>query len=110
MVCGSRLSPVSFTDEDIQLTNYPNPFNPTTQINFNLKEAADVQLTIYNVNGQKLRTLFSGHRSAGNYQAIWDGQDNAGQVLPSGTYICRLEKIGAGTKSYGQTRKMILIK
>ncbi len=80
--------------------NYPNPFNPTTQINYSVPKRSLVTLTVYNVLGQKVATLFSGYQNAGNYQATF----NAGRYA-SGVYFYRLE---AG--SHSMTKKMMLLK
>lgn len=80
--------------------NYPNPFNPSTNINFNIPEATDVQLSVYNALGQKVATLVNSKMSAGAHSVSWDAQNMA-----SGLYIY---KIQAG--DFTQTRKMILMK
>jgi len=80
--------------------NMPNPFNPETSISFELPEAADVRLSIYNVNGQLVETLAEGLLSAGNHSYTWNAQN-----MPSGVYFYSLEANGAV-----QTRKMVLMK
>jgi hypothetical protein len=85
--------------------NYPNPFNPTTTIKYDLKQAGDVRLTIYNLLGQKVHTLVNARQEAGYQSAIWDGRNDVGSGVASGIYIYRLE---AG--NYISTRKMILMK
>jgi len=85
--------------------NYPNPFNPTTTIAFALPEAADVNLVIYNILGQKVRTLVNGHMPAGYITTSWDGLDQNGRDVSSGTYIYRLEAAG-----HTFTRKMVFMK
>jgi cytoskeletal protein CcmA (bactofilin family) len=85
--------------------NYPNPFNPSTQIAFSVKEAGDMQLSIYNLNGQEVRTLISGHMESGRHAITWDGRDNVGQLVPSGIYFYKLRVNG-----FVQTKKMSLIK
>ncbi len=86
--------------------NYPNPFNPTTTIEFSLPKRSDVELTIYNMLGQKLRTLVSESMQAGEHSLVWDGQDNSGSSVASGMYLYRL-KVG---ENISQTRKMVLLK
>lgn len=71
--------------------NYPNPFNPMTVINFSLPEDAPVNLSIYNVRGERVRQLLSEDRTAGSHQVTWDGTDDFGQGVSSGTYLARIE-------------------
>lgn len=86
--------------------NYPNPFNPTTQIQFSLQRAEKVHLEIFNILGQKVRTLLGGEEfAAGPYSFLWDGKDNRGSPLSSGMYFYRLQ-----TPTYLKTNKMMLIK
>jgi hypothetical protein len=85
--------------------NYPNPFNPATQIAYQILEPGDVSLTIYNLLGQEVRTLVRGYVQPGQYQVVWDGKDNLGQPVSSGVYVYRL----AG-KQLSQTRRMLLLK
>ena len=85
--------------------NYPNPFNPSTTITFSLPRVSDVSLTIYNMLGQKVRTLVSGGLVAGTYSVIWDGRDDADRQVATGIYLYRLD---AG--SFSEQRKMVLIK
>ncbi|MBC8185901.1 T9SS type A sorting domain-containing protein [candidate division KSB1 bacterium] len=67
---------------------YPNPFNPKTKIIYQLARKAKVDLFVYNVLGQRIRRLVAGvHQSAGSYNLLWDGLDDAGAALPSGTYV-----------------------
>ncbi|HDY88184.1 MAG TPA: T9SS type A sorting domain-containing protein [bacterium] len=67
--------------------NYPNPFNPTTKIPFLLDEAGFIDLSIYNMLGQKVRTLISNHVSAGSHAVTWDGLDDQGKSVSAGIYI-----------------------
>jgi hypothetical protein len=85
--------------------NQPNPFNPETRIIYQLPEACQVRLTIFNLRGQKVRTLFEGHQGVGTHALLWDGRDSSGRPLSSGIYLYRLE---AG--QFLQTRKMTLMK
>jgi hypothetical protein len=84
----------------VLMQNYPNPFNPATMINYQLQMTCEVELSIYNLLGQKLVTLVSERQSAGQYQVKWDARG-----LTSGIYICRMRS-GSETHS----RKMILIR
>jgi len=85
--------------------NYPNPFNPTTIIEYDLPKSSAVRLEIYNITGQKARTLVSGQLAAGRQSAEWDGRDASGRRVSSGIYLYRLT---AG--EFVQTRKMLLLK
>jgi Tol biopolymer transport system component len=85
--------------------NSPNPFNPTTEIRFQLPEVSQVQLTVYNALGQAVRSLAKGSFEAGQYRVIWDARDNYGIKVPSGIYIYRLQ-----TGNLVEQRKMILLK
>jgi len=85
--------------------NFPNPFNPRTTIRFAVASAQDVTLTVYNVAGQKVRTLYDGRVPAGEQSVVWDGKDEFGGRVASGIYIYRLTA-EAGT----QTRKMVFLK
>ena len=85
--------------------NYPNPFNPTTQIAVDLPEAAATEITVWNIIGQKVATLYSGDLSAGHHIVNFDGQDDNGQQLTSGMYFYR---VTAG--KYNAIKKMTLLK
>jgi hypothetical protein len=71
--------------------NYPNPFNPTTTVKYSIPTSNHVQISIYNVNGQKIRTLYEGMREAGNYDIQWNAQDDLGQFVTSGVYFVTLK-------------------
>jgi hypothetical protein len=68
----------------------PNPFNPSTQIVFALPEAGHTELAVYAVDGRRIRTLATGHRTAGRHEIVWDGADERGVRVASGTYYVRL--------------------
>ena len=82
---------------------YPNPFNPRTTIAFDLAQAGMVEVAIFDVRGDRVRVLESGNQPVGRYQATWDGQDDRGRDVATGTYLCRLM-----TAQGSQTRKMVL--
>ncbi|UCE20263.1 MAG: T9SS type A sorting domain-containing protein [Gemmatimonadota bacterium] len=85
--------------------NYPNPFNPETRIDYQLAEDGFVELAVYNVLGQKVRTLKAGEHVAGTYSVLWNGRDDAGLDVASGVYFYRLE-----TSTFTSTKRMILMK
>ncbi len=85
--------------------NYPNPFNPSTTIVYAIPQASRVTVSIYNMLGQKVKTLINSEKSAGTYSVQWNGDNDSGQKVTSGTYIYRVQ---AGEKV--QTMKMILMK
>jgi FlgD Ig-like domain len=85
--------------------NHPNPFNPTTAITYQLPAPSQVQLTIYNTLGQKVRTLVNDRQNAGNYSVQWDGRNDSGIAMASGVYLYQLR---AG--EFVQTKKLILMK
>ena len=90
-------------ENHVQLNNYPNPFNPSTSISFQLKQAGDVDLTIYDLRGRNVVKLISGRLAAGWHNVQWNGTSERSVDLPSGLYICRLLVDGRST-----ARKMIL--
>ena len=86
-------------------TNYPNPFNPVTTIDFDLPDEALVTLTVYDLLGREVRHLVSEAVSAGYRQIQWDGRDDSGRILPNGVYIYAFR-----ANNFSATRKMILLK
>ncbi len=87
------------------LGNYPNPFNPATTISFSLNQPTNISLAIFDVRGQLIKTLASGHFEAGTHQATWDGRNMYGQAVAAGAYIYKMTS-DADTK----IRKMTLLK
>ena len=87
--------------------NYPNPFNPSTHIQVSLPRHSTVSLRVYDTVGQLLRTLMEGEQEAGFYLLSWDGDNEAGDQVASGTYLYRLQAPAAGLD---QTRTMTLLR
>lgn len=87
------------------LPNFPNPFNVQTNIVYTLPEETTVSLSIYNLSGQKVRTLVDGLQSAGRNQVLWDGADNEDRPLGSGIYLVCLK-----TRARQLTRRVLLLK
>ncbi len=85
--------------------NYPNPFNPETSIAFTTKEAGNVTIDIYNLKGQKIKTLLNERRNAGQHSLVWNGKDDNNKEVATGLYFYRMK---CGT--FSSTKKMILMK
>jgi len=85
--------------------NYPNPFNPSTTINYTLRISSHVEISIYNLIGQKINTLVSDIKSAGEHTVVWDGSDSFGKQVPTGIYFYQLR-----TADFVETRKMLRLK
>jgi hypothetical protein len=92
-------------DEFNLAQNYPNPFNPTTTVEFDIPEASDVDIRIYDIRGALVKTLASGHHEAGRYQMIWDAKNMTGADVASGVYLI---KMTAG--DFTETKKMVLVR
>jgi hypothetical protein len=90
----------------IEISNYPNPFNPSTTISFSLTHSGQVELTVYNIKGQKVKSLIDCYMSPGRNDAIWNGRDDNNRQVASGTYFYKLIVNGDEVS----TEKMILIK
>ena len=92
--------------EKVELNgNFPNPFNPTTTIKFGLPEDGYVQLNIYSMSSQKVRTLIDGQVSKGYHQIVWDGRNESGQPVSGGLYVYVLK-----TGNKRMLKKMLLVK
>lgn len=85
--------------------NYPNPFDVSTEISYELNEPGKVRLSIYNILGERIKTLINTKQSVGCFSVEWDGTDNQGAKAPSGIYIYQLR-----SNLYNQNRKMVLIR
>jgi len=88
-----------------KLTNFPNPFNPETKIVFDLPESGQVKLVIYNIKGQKVKTLLNCYMSPGRSEMLWNSKDDNGKRVSSGVYFYRLQ-----TPSKTLIKKMLLLK
>ena len=86
---------------------YPNPFNMSTTIRFSLSQRADVQLDVYNMRGQKVKSLLSGEHVPGVHMIRWNGTNDVGRFVPSGVYIYRLT---SSTATVDLSRKLLLLK
>lgn len=86
-------------------SNYPNPFNPTTTIEYSIPQSCRVGLNIYNIKGQKVRTLVNSETERGRHRIVWNGRDDGNQSVASGVYFIRLEADGKNS-----IRKVMLLK
>lgn len=89
--------------------NYPNPFNPRTTISYYLVDIGNVKLEIYNILGQKIRTLINENQLAGLQKVDWNGSNDAGQLVTSGVYFSIL-KVIVKNRTYMESKKMIFLK
>ena len=89
----------------LTISNYPNPFNPQTTMEFTLPHSGRVRLDVYNITGQKIATLLSEYRESGKHKIVWNGRDDKDRVVTSGIYFYHLEMSGKIL-----TGKMILVK
>ncbi len=94
-------TPAPFLD----LSNYPNPFNAESTIEFSLKEINPVSLIIYTMTGQQIRRLVTETLPADVHRVIWDGTDNSGREVSSGIYIYQVQ-----TGGYAESNKMMLMR
>jgi len=85
--------------------NYPNPFNPETTISFDMKEAGKVEINIYNVKGQQVKTVVNKDMKRGHHEIVWNGKDDNNKSVASGVYFYKMQ-----TKSYTAFQKAILLK
>ena len=108
---------VSFNNEDLGsndieppshthiYANYPNPFNPTTTISFDIAKETNVRIDIYNIRGQRIKTLVNTHHKVGRYKVDWHGTDDNERKVSSGVYFYQMR-----TEDYTDIRRMVLLK
>lgn len=87
------------------LQNYPNPFNPSTTIEYQIPESGNIEVNIYDISGQLVKSLENNYQKAGSYKVSWDSRNNGGQNVASGIYLIQVK--------YNQTaltKKLIFIK
>ena len=85
--------------------NYPNPFNPVTNISYDLKDAGDVKIEIFNILGRQVRQYTFQNQAGGYYSLQWDGRDGENKNMSAGVYIYSLT-----VNNFRQYRKMVLLK
>ena len=91
--------------EKMNLDNYPNPFNPTTTIAYSISNDGLMELSVFNIKGQLVKTLVKGEQLAGNYEVVWNGKDNNQKSVSSGIYFYKLS-----TKNDTIMKKMLMLK
>ena len=92
------------------LQNYPNPFNPVTTIEYSLSTSSRVQLAVYNILGQHIRTLVQGYQTSGIHRKIWDSTDDVGKRVVSGVYFYKLTIENESGQLNSYIRKMLLVR
>ena len=107
MIIGDGMDPFIMSDAGVDIPSsfnlnnaYPNPFNPTTTISYNVGEYSYVNIAIYNIQGRIIDNLVSEYKEIGNHQITWNAEN-----LPSGVYFVRFDADG-----FSQTQKLMLIK
>jgi hypothetical protein len=97
---------------EFNLRNYPNPFNPSTSISFQLSDdqTGMVDLSIFNVKGQKIKNLVNSNLKSGNHTVNWNGKDDLGKYIASGLYYARLDVDADNSGRYTSIKKIILLK
>jgi len=96
---------VMSVSKNMLYSNYPNPFNPSTTILFDIARDTHVSIEIFNIKGQKVKEMVSGSYSAGRHSVVWNGDDTAGRAVGSGVYFYRMT-----TDGYSSVRNMLLLK
>lgn len=115
LIVGIGITPAALPKQFALHQNFPNPFNPATTIRYDLPKPAQVNLTIYNILGQKVRTLVNAFETAGYKSVVWDGKNEFGHPVGSGVYIYRLSASGisqAGVEAgdFRKSLKLLLVK
>ena len=87
------------------MQNYPNPFNSSTTIQYQISASTRVRLDIFNLTGQRIKSLLNGYQLPGSYEVTWDGTDERGTLASTGIYLIKLQ-----TDGFCEVRKVLLIK
>ena len=102
--------PIMSSGTFILHTNFPNPFNPETTIQFDMPTSGLVKISIYDISGRLVKMLMYESRAAGSYSVKWDGRDSAGNSAPSGMYVCRMEVRSSNGRRFSKSVKMGLVR
>lgn len=100
-----KLPELSSIVKNYELSNYPNPFNSSTRVFYNLPQSATIDLSIYNILGERVRTLQNGYVLSGTHHIYWNGRNDKAEPLPAGVYFCLLKTGNQIVKS----KKIILL-
>ncbi|MBN1464330.1 T9SS type A sorting domain-containing protein [candidate division KSB1 bacterium] len=103
-------APIRRKDRELAISNYPNPFNPTTSISFQLHEDAHVLVQVFNVQGRLIATLTDRREGHGNHSVLWAGVDHAGQAVASGLYYYRVTIKPENEPEMTKVQSMLLVK
>jgi hypothetical protein len=92
--------------------SYPNPFNPSTTIRFDIAKSAMTEVAVYNILGQKVSTLVSQDLKAGSYSTVWNGTSNEGNSIASGVYFVRMSarSLETGAEQFSALQKVVFMK
>ena len=85
--------------------NYPNPFNPSTKFKISVPEKSSIEVTVFDISGRRIKTLYNGEAEQGSYFISWDGRDESGKKVPSGVYIYNMK-----TAQFQQSKRMFMLK
>ena len=103
--CQSTAADAAPASPRLMLHGWPNPFNPSTTLSFDLPAAGRASLRVCDISGRRIRILLDAEQPAGRHEIVWDGRDAAGRPVASGIYLARLEAAGATA-----TRRLVLLK
>ena len=101
LVMDENMTPTEFSLGN----NYPNPFNPVTNITYGLPEDMRVMITVYDIKGRVVKTLVDSRQSAGHNSIFWNGTNDFGAPVSTGLYFYRIQ-----SSNFSQTKKMIFLK
>ncbi len=90
--------------------NYPNPFNPSTTIRFGIEQLAKTDVAVFDILGRKIASLVSEELAPGFYNINWDGRNDLGVAVSSGTYLLRMTAVNEQNQSFSSVRKLLLMK
>ena len=93
------------SQEHLKLSNYPNPFNPSTEIRYSIPTGGQVEVTVHNIKGQKVKTLIDENQARGNHSIKWNGKDDSGNEIASGIYFCKIRH-----KEKTKINKLLMLK